>query len=143
METTSEKTLLLDQFLPKVLGLFWFTAEDLGRDLAGFDDINYLFDGLISQFIYGKEEETTAKHTHIFFTENFKERIFLTHMKTQGLSKSQVAGEVDEHIALVGNHSKVVQSDRKTILILDTTADNWIAELKKRYPQFEFRELIP
>lgn len=127
---------ILDQFTPDVLGMFWITREPLERTLSGFDSFNYLFDGLISQYLYG-QENNQEKHAHIFFTENFNDRIFLAHLRTRDLTKSQISGDVDEQIALI----QASKSVNKVILILDKTGDDWHSELKKRYPQFEFRVL--
>jgi hypothetical protein len=134
--STRAKLSVLDQFTPDVLGIFWITASDLNRDLAAFEDFNYLFDGLISQYLYG-QEITTSKHAHIFFTENYNERIFLAHLRTKNTTKSQIAGDIDEQIALI----QAAKSENKTILVFDKTEDQWHSELKKRYPQFEFRVL--
>ena len=127
---------ILDQFTPGVLGIFWITREELNRDLQGFESFNYLFDGLISQYLYG-EENNNEKHAHIFFTENYNDRIFLAHLRTKDLTKSQIAGDIDEQIALI----LASKNEDKTILVFDKTDDQWHSELKKRYPQFEFRVL--
>lgn len=134
--STRIKLSILDQFTPDVLGIFWITNEDLSRELCSFDDLNYLFDGLISQYIYG-QETTSAKHAHIFFTENFNAKIFLAHLCTRHLTKSQIAGDIDEQIALI----QAAKNENKIILILDKTQGQWHSEIKKRYPQFEFRVL--
>jgi hypothetical protein len=127
---------ILDQFTPQVLGVFWITRDELNRDLPGFDNFNYLFDGLISQYLYGQEDHQ-EKHAHIFFTENFQDRIFLAHLKAKELTKSQIAGDIDEQIALIQS----TKSEKKIILVMDSTEHEWPSELKKRYPQFEFRAL--
>lgn len=135
MNTTDRTNLsILDQFTPEVLGAFWITREDLARELVGFDDFNYLFDGLISQYLYGQENHQD-KHSHIFFTENYQERVFLAHLKAKDLTKSQLAGDIDEQIALI----QTAKNEKKIILVCDTTEHEWHSELKKRYPQFEFR----
>lgn len=127
---------ILDQFNPEVLGVFWLTRDELNRDLIGFDELNYLFDGLISQYLYGLTEKK-AEHAHIFFSENFKARIFLAHLKTKDITKSQIASEIDEHLALIPPS----ENHRKKILVFDKTEHNWINELKKRYPQYDFLPL--
>lgn len=134
--STRVKLSVLDQFTPDVLGIFWITREDLNRDLSNFEDFNYLFDGLISQYIYGSDA-TSDKHAHIFFTENYNNRIFLAHLRTRDLSKSQITGDIDEQITLI----QAFKSENKVILIYDKTEDQWHSELKKRYPQLEFRVL--
>lgn len=135
---------ILDQFTPNVLGFFWITPSVLDRDLKGFNDFNYLFDGLLSQYIYRKEKEFESKETspankyaHIFFTQNFDEKLFLAHLACQGLSKTQIAGDIDEQISLINNSS----DRKKTILVLDQTDQNWTVDLTKRYPQYEFKNL--
>jgi hypothetical protein len=128
---------ILDQFTPEVLGIFWITTDNLSRELLGFEDFNYLFDGLISQYIYG-QENNNKMHAHIFFTKNYNEKIFLAHLKTKEHSKSQVAEDIDKQIALL----KADGNEKKAILIFDKTDECWFPELKKRYPQFEFKELI-
>ncbi len=135
-KSTQVKRSVLDQFTPDVLGIFWITREDLDRDQPNFEDFNYLFDGLISQYIYG-QEKTADKHAHIFFTENYNERIFLAHLRTQNLTKSQIAGDIDEQIALL----QASNSKNKVIYVLDKTEDQWHTDLKKRYPQFDFKVL--
>jgi hypothetical protein len=138
-QTKEHSNSILDQFIPEVLGLFWITPDELARDIKGFDDFNYLFDGLISQYIYGQKDKDNKnnKNAHMFFTKNFNEKIFLAHLKTKDYSKSQVNSEIDEQISLI----KIDNDSRKIILIYDQTQDQWFLELKKRYPQFEFKEL--
>lgn len=135
-QTTDSNVTILDQFTPLVLGVFWITRDVLNRNLAGFDSFNYLFDGLISQHIYGQEDHQD-KHAHIFFTKNYQDRIFLAHLSAKDLTKSQLAGDIDEQIALI----QASKSENKIILVLDATDHDWVSELKKRYPQFEFRAL--
>ncbi len=134
--STRVKLSVLDQFTPDVLGIFWITSEDLNRDLSNFEDFNYLFDGLISQYIYG-QETTTDKHAHIFFTENFNSKIFLAHLRTRDLTKSKIATDIDDQIALL----QASKSEKKIIYILNKTSEDWLTELIKRFPQFDFRPL--
>lgn len=135
-KSSKDERTILDQFTPEVLGIFWITRDELSRDLLGFDDFNYLFDGLISQYLYG-QEKNDEKHAHIFFTQNFDHKLFLAHLKTKDFTKSQVAGDIDEQIALLQSSANT----HKTILIFNKTEHEWLPELKKRYAQFEFREL--
>ena len=66
--STQVKISVLDQFSPDVLGIFWITNEDLNRDLSNFEDFNYLFDGLISQYLYRSENWLSdLKTRHPFF----------------------------------------------------------------------------
>lgn len=126
---------VIDQFTPEYLGLFWITDEELSRDLLGFDEFNYLFDGLISQYLYGQStfEDKNLPRANIFFTKNFNKKLFLAHIKRD----SDISGVLDEQIALIQGNTE----DRKKILIFNKTTHNWVFDLKKRYPQFEFYAL--
>ena len=134
--SSQAKLSVLDQFTPDVLGVIWITHEDLKRDLANFEDFNYLFDGLISQYIYG-QETNSDKHAHIFFTENYNDKIFLAHLRTRDLKKSQIAADIDEQIALF----QTSKNENKIIFILDKTTENWHSDLKTRFPNFDFKIL--
>ena len=126
---------VIDQFTPDILGLFWITEEELTRDLEGFDEFNYLFDGLISQYLYGQstQHDSALPRSNIFFTNNFNKKLFLAHIKQD----SEIACVLDEQIALIQENSV----DRKKVLILNRTSKNWVQDLQKRYPKFEFHAL--
>lgn len=129
--------IVLDQFTPDIIGFFWITNEELSRELTGFDEFNYLFDGLISQYLYGQKEskgDIDLDKTNIFFTNNFKNKIFLAHIKNH----SGISGIIDEHFALIQNDKT---NDRKKILLLNTTSRELSSELERRYPHFEFKSL--
>lgn len=123
---------VLDQFTPEVLGCFWITDSELSRELKGFDEFNYLFDGLISQYLFGTEK-TGLPRANIFFTQNFAQKIFLSHIKNEG----DISGHLDEQIAIAKNSS----DSRKKILVLNQVSRDWLSELQKRYSQFEFVKL--
>jgi len=128
---------VVDQFTPDILAVFWITNEELSRDLIGFDEFNYLFDGLISQYLYGqveRESDLDLNKTNIFFTNNYGQKLFLAHMKMH----SGIAGTLDEHIALIQENRS---SDRKKILLFNTTSKDYTKDLLKRYPHFDFKFL--
>lgn len=126
---------IIDHVTPDIIGIFWITTSALDRKLAGFDQFNYLFDGLLSQFIYG--ENVSEKRANLFFTKNFGQSLFLAHLKTEGASKSELAGEIDEQIALIQSGA----NSRKRILVLHDSSSDWFAELQKRYGQFSFSKV--
>lgn len=125
---------VIDQFAPDILGVFWITNEELSRDLLGFDEFNYLFDGLISQYLYGQVEEKHLERSNVFFTNNFNQKLFLAHLKMH----SEIAGVIDDQIGLI---QETKNGERKKILIFNQTQKNWGSDLQKRYPQFEFINL--
>lgn len=124
---------MIDQFTPEILGIFWITNEELNRNLSGFDEFNYLFDGLVSQYLYGQKEGQTKLSSNIFFTKNFNQKIFLAHIKND----DELAGILDEQIALIQENS----DSRKKIIISNATETNWVSNLSRRYPRFDFIDL--
>jgi hypothetical protein len=121
-----------DAFTPEVLGAFWITDKELSGDLPGFHAFNYLFDGLLSQYLFGLEDKVLLR-SNIFFTKNFNHQIFLAHIKMD----SDMHSALDEQIALIQENSGA----RKKVLIFNQTKDDWKGRLEKRYPKFEFVEL--
>ncbi len=132
MSNKIDPNILLDHVTPEVIGIFWLTSKPLDRALLGFDQLNYLFDGLLSQFIYG--ENITDKRSNIFFTDNYSKTLFLAHIKTEGASPSELSGDIDEQIALVQSNIQ----GRFNILVVQDTTNDWLKELQKRYDQFTF-----
>lgn len=131
MPNSADLKVFLDQFTPDILGAFWITDVPLSRSLEGFDHFNYLFDGLLSQYLHGVERELPK--ANIFFTQNFAQKIFLSHIHNSG----DISGHLDEQMAIVKNHGET----RAQILVLNQSGKDWLSELKKRYPQFDFQSL--
>ena len=125
----------MDKFTPDILGAFWITETDLSRELMGFDEFNYIFDGLISQYLYGKSnsEENRLSRSNVFYTNNFNQKLFLAHIKLGDDTKAII----DEQIALI----QAKEVNRKKILIFNRTSINVIEDLTKRFPDFEFCSL--
>lgn len=122
---------VLDQFVPDVLGCFWVSDKGLARDLPGFDEFNYLFDGLLSQYISTSTAE--LPRANIFFAQNFDKKVFLSHIKNEG----DISGHLDEQIAIIKNSHET----RKKVLVFNQSSKDWLSELKKRYSQFDFQPL--
>jgi hypothetical protein len=133
---TNLKT-VIDKFTPDILGVFWITKEELSRDLLGFDEFNYLFDGLISQYLYGQKEDANEINIHksnIFFTRNFNQNIFLIHCEMN----ADLGKALDDQMALILENNS---SERKRILIFTPTLSSLSSDLQDRYPKFEFIDL--
>jgi len=136
MPSNLEKKLknVLDQFTPDILGAIWISNEELSRDLLGFDEFNYLFDGLISQYLYGQEQASVDKHlerSSVFYTKNFDQNIFLIHLQMHNETSSLIA---DQNNLLQKNK----MDERKKILLFNQTKKYWGRDLQIRYPNFEF-----
>ena len=128
---------VIDLFTPDILGVLWITTEELSRDLLGFDELNYLFDGLISQYLYGQQKlgvEINIHKSNIFFTKNFNQNIFLTHFELN----NNLENAINDQMTLVIENKN---SERKKIIVFNQTDSKLSSDLFKRYPQFEFIDL--
>ena len=136
-KTASNLTTIVDKFTPEILGVVWITKNELSRELLGFDEFNYLFDGLISQYLYG-QKETSSKTDHhksnIFFTKNFNQNIFLLHLEMQ----AEVAIVLNQQVQLI---EKNKSDERTKILLLDQSEKNLGSELQRTHPLLQFIEL--
>jgi hypothetical protein len=122
---------ILDLISPDVEAIFWMTEEKLNRELKYFDEINYLFDGLISETLF--DEEKKVETNLIFFTKNFGHDLKLFHLHGKDIQ----SGTIDELLATV----KKQENKKPTIVILNSTQKKWEDELPKRYHQFQFKSL--
>jgi hypothetical protein len=129
-----ELKIVIDLFTPDVLGVLWITKQELNRDLPAFSEFNYLFDGLISQYLYGQVEDKHLERKNTFFTKNFDKLVFLVHTRFTENSKN----ELFEHIDILHYNQT---EERRKILILDTETSGLIKFLKDKYPQFIFQEI--
>jgi hypothetical protein len=129
-----ELKVVLDLFTPDVLGVLWITNEELNRDLPAFSEFNYLFDGLISQYLYGQVEDKHLERKNTFFTKNFNKLVFLVHSKFSSETKT----ELFEHMDILHYNQT---EERRKILILDTANSELILQLKEKFPQFLFQKI--
>lgn len=129
-----ELKVVLDLFTPDVLGVLWITNEELNRDLPAFSEFNYLFDGLISQYLYGQVEDKHLERKNTFFTKNFNKLVFLVHSKFGSNTINELFGHMD---ILHYNQTE----ERRKVLILDTANSGLIQNLKEKFPQFLFQEI--
>jgi hypothetical protein len=129
-----ELKVVLDLFTPDVLGVLWITNEELNRDLPAFSEFNYLFDGLISQYLYGQVEDKHLERKNTFFTKNFNKLVFLVHSKLG----SETKNELFEHMDILHYNQT---EERRKVLILDTANSGLIQQLKEKFPQFLFQEI--
>ena len=83
------------------------------------------------------KKRTATSMLTFFFTENYNDKIFLAHLRTRDLKKSQIAADIDEQIALF----QTSKNENKIIFILDKTTENWHSDLKTRFPNFDFKIL--
>jgi hypothetical protein len=67
---------LLDRLTPAFQGAIWIGCDELDNKIPGFLELNYIFDGLISQSIH-KNTAEQMKLPLSFFTKSFGQHFFL------------------------------------------------------------------
>jgi len=118
--------LLLDRLSPSVLGALWIGDKTLDASVPGFSELNYIFDGLISQTVHLYSEDQ-KKVPLSFFTKNFGENFFLYYFS--------VSVQFPLTIPIAPSES------RNTILIINSSSDQNIQTetFEKNLPGFQFK----
>jgi len=116
---------ILDRLTPEFQGAIWVGNGPLDTNLPGFPELNYLFDGLISQSI-AEYSLSERKKSLSFFTKNFGENFFL-HYYVE-ISKFPVS--------ILDNKL----SHRNKVLIINANAKTKIATevFEKYFPEITF-----
>lgn len=120
---------ILDLVNNQTKTIFYFTDSSLTRNIPGFKDLNYIFDGLISQVI-SESTMDINKHSQVFMTNSFNNQLCLIHFNAKSIQSS----DLDEQIAFLTS----MRSQENEILVLDATKLNWCEKLSKRYTQYKF-----
>lgn len=125
---------ILDLVSPYVFGILWVTKSELKRELPAFNELNYLFDGLISQYLYGSDTHHPKK-THMFFTLNFAQKLCLVHIESQNMKNHELMLLLKEEIKIMtGGHE--LKAPKNELLLLNQTEHNLVAGLSEAFPQF-------
>lgn len=120
---------LLDRLTPAFQGAIWIGGGALDITVSGFSELNYLFDGLLSQAVYQYSPEQ-KKIPLSFFTKSFGENFFLYYF----------IKEVNFPIFLPMSPTE----NRNKILIINSNPAHTIIQtelLKKHLPSFQFELL--
>jgi hypothetical protein len=126
----SEILNLVDQNIRAIL---WLTEDALSNKTLGFNELNYLFDGLISDFLVAHPNKE-LNSIQSFFSKSFGNDICLVHISGNEIS----SGTIDEQIAFIKTHL----NQSSDVVVLNFTNKDWESELKKRYSQLHFKFLI-
>jgi hypothetical protein len=124
----ANKHSLLSKITPDVAGIFWFTDIALTPELENFNDFDYLYDGLISEYLF-KSNEDQIKASNSFCTKSFGSTLWLIH-----LGPNVTSSHIDEQISLLTKS----ENENKKFLIKVAGQKKWEAELPKRYPKLKF-----
>jgi len=95
---------LLETISPKYLGIIWATKGLLSEKLEYFEEINYLFNGILNK---SKNSEKTT----LLLGNSFGNPFFLTHIQE---NDSMIEQNLDQTLQII----KSLNSDNKNILFI-------------------------
>lgn len=127
---------ILDKISSNAIGVIWICQGPIDLNLDFYEDFNYLFDGLLTQFLTNNEKHTELA-LNSFHTTNFGKNFFLIHINTQNQDKAKITELLKEQVNLIG----ALKSKNNVILTLNQTSTDWISDLKGHFQYFEFKNL--
>lgn len=130
------QTSVRDQIHSDALGVIWLTQGPLSMDQKAFYEFNYIFDGLLGEFLTNADKPTLGA-LNSFYTESFGKTFFLIHINTETESKKKISDLLIDQVSLAG----ALKNSNKLILTLDETKASWIPELKATFQNFEFKAI--
>lgn len=144
MKTDIQK--LLDAITPDVLGVFWLTSTELHTRPRPFDALNYVLNGLLSEYCHNKDiiekDEKTlnvnsdSKYKNFFSSNNYGAPFFVAHLK------ENVSLVEQDFINLMTLAQTLKKQNKTTILYIDLIPTNNLTILRKKYSNFNFVSLI-
>lgn len=126
---------LLDSIGPNIQAIIFLSKEKLTREIPYFNELNYLFDGLISTSLYRNEKSsddfyaTSAEHFQMFATQNFNQNLYLIHF----LLTDDIEKKLEAIMQFVDGNKK-----DKDFFVINLTEFNLKALLAKKYPNKNF-----
>lgn len=117
---------LLHKITPDIGAIFWITDKPLTSELNLYNDFDYIYDGLISHYLFENKSKTECTS---FCTQSFGNPLWLIHISPEAHS-----GTIDEQFFLLNKD----EFQDKKILIVSEENKKWEQELPKRYAKFQF-----
>lgn len=110
---------------PDISGIFWFTEENINQRPGNFNDLDYIFDGLLSKNLSDKEGTLPS----LFFTKSFSKKVFLYHFP-----KEVNVDFFPKSFEIISKNNL----ETRKFLVIDETKKDWISFLKKKHSNYTF-----
>ena len=123
---------MLNQITSQVRGIVWLTGKPLAEHPIHFQDLDYLFDGIISKKVAGEEENTQPVfEKNLFSGKSFDKDLVL--IQLWGNDSTKLNKELIEALNLVPS-----KEDGSKIVVLGEEASkfpekNYKAKFKMKY----------
>ncbi len=126
---------LIEQITFKTIGILWITKVELNRKLKYFEQLNYLFDGLLVKSSQDKIASSKPTPEHFFIGTSFGHPLMLIHLE---------AGEKKISENIFTDAMKLFQSNadenNNEILIIDECNNTKLLEkVSSQFSQFTFK----
>jgi len=123
--------MILDQITSQIRGIVWLTSKPLAALPKHFEDLDYLFDGIISKKISQYEVSEQHFEKNLFSGKSFEKDLLL--IQLWGIDSTKLNKELLEALALVPG-----KDDGSKIIVLGEEASkfpekNFKAKFKMKY----------
>jgi len=132
-----EKELSVIQLVitPEVLGLFWLTNDDLIKKPKYFHSIDYLLDGLLTNYLNIEQQNEFSRQKKFFVSSSFGHPFFVSHIH---LGSTDIQEEL---IEIMNIATPLKRIEHQKIVIIDNSTENISAFLDKKFKDFSFVNL--
>lgn len=120
---------------PFTSGIFWVTQHSLKERPIYFNELDYFFEGMISENLKRIEKKEIVEDPKNFFiTRHFGRGFFLAHLVSSLANRSSWLSQFKPLI------ESQVKPEQKILFIGEVPPDKWMKDLKKEFPEIEMKE---
>ncbi len=127
---------LQDHIKTNTAGIIWITKEKLSHKLNLYNDLNYFFNGLITQYLKTSKNKEKNDGINFFISNNFNDSFFLGHLTIQ---TNNLQDYLKNLILLINNKN---WENMDEILVIDSASCNALLSLEKLKTGFNFKQFF-
>lgn len=123
---------------PTTSGIIWLTDDELGPNLVGIYELNYLLNGLLTKTLSTKQEQGESK-SNFFLAENFGNPFFVGHSVIKNKDDFKI---MQKHVELI---LPLFEGKKIEIFIFNRSKNtanvNVLKELSHKFKEINFKNL--
>jgi hypothetical protein len=123
---------------PTTSGIIWLTDDELGPNLVGIYELNYLLNGLLTKTLSTKQDSNFSK-SNFFLAENFGNPFFVGHTVVKSKEDINI---MYKHVELI---RPLFQNKEIEIFIFNRSKNtanvNVLKELSHKFKDIHFKNL--
>lgn len=121
-----------DHVLFDVRGVLWLTETPLAKRPEGLEELDHLFDGLISQHIANHSEPTSGLEKNIFGGKSFDRFFVLIQLWSE--NQKEIQQQIKSCLELIPK-----SDERAQVLVIGTKGDEKLNAFAKDFPHIQFK----